>query len=226
MIESLLLAADLIDAVANPSRTIEEHEAGSARLAKLAVHGVGTDLLTLEDAKMTDIDLLSGHLYRWALNEAKQISDRELKSHLPQQEFLQNLFFDETDRIGRLLLTESIVTHPESEQKFEHFAEIHGPVPLEQLPDVWPRDYLLSLSSAEDSEGSSHSERDLTELGMILLQIATPAALTLLGGTVMALRRRRREEHPLVQFLRTFVVGQDERLAQRLGLRSEPDRFA
>jgi len=226
MIVDLLLAADLIDAVANPSRTIEEHEAGAARLATLAIHGVGTELLAPEDAKTTDIDLLSGHVCRWALNEAKQTSDRELKSHLPQQEFLQGLFFSETDRIGRLLLTEAIVTHPDTEQKFEQFAEIRNPVPLEQLPNVWPRDYLLSLSSAEESEGTSHSERDVAELGMILLQIATPAALTLLGGTVMALSHRRREEHPLVQFLRTFVVGQDEGLARRLGLRSEPDRFA
>jgi hypothetical protein len=148
MISDLLLAADLLDTVANPFRTIEEHEAGAARLAALAVHGANVDDLSLEGATAADVDLLSEHVWRWALNEAKRVSSERGRSQLPQPELIEALFSTETDRVGRLLLVESILTHPEVEQKLSQFDEVREPVSLEQLPNVWPRDHLIRLSQA------------------------------------------------------------------------------
>jgi hypothetical protein len=231
MIATLLFAADLVDKVANPSSTIEEHEMGAARLAVLAAHGAGTEALSLRDASETDIDLLSGHISRWALSEAKRVHTGKLEAGLPGQAILQQLFISETDRLCRLTLTEAIITHPEIEQKLAGFDERRDPVPLEQLPDdAWPHNYLLELFSPEEGDTSRQQvesrrqvDANLTELGMLLLQIATPAALAFLGATVIALRRRGRDDHPLLGFLEIYA-RRDHELAQKLGLQSRPDR--
>jgi hypothetical protein len=224
VISDLLLAADLVDAVANPSLSIGEHEAGAARLAILAAHGARLDVVSLEGAAIADVDLLSNHVWRWAINEAKQASGSE-RPQLPQQELIQALFSAETDRVSRLLLAESVLTHPEAEARFADFDELREPVPLQRLPNVWPRDALIGLiAEAEGETEGRQPSADLTEMGMILLQIATPAALALLGGTIWTLREMGRETHPLVEFVRAFIAGEDEELAQRLGLRARRDR--
>jgi hypothetical protein len=223
---SLLIAADLIDFVANPSRTIEEQETGAARLAMLASHNAPIDSLSLEGISEADVNLLSGHVCRWALNQAKQTTSRGAESRLPRQVVLQELFNSESDRVCRLLFLESVMTHPETERKLAEFDECDEPIPLDGLADAWPRNYLIELSRREDSETDHQAEADLTELGMLLLQIATPAALTLLGGTVMTLRQHDKEDHSLIGILRTFVSEREDELALRLGLRSRPERFA
>ena len=224
MISELLLAADLVDAVANPYSSIEEHENGAARLAMLAAHGARVDNISLENATEVDVHMLSGHIWRWALEEAKRASPRDSPPHLPNEQVIEELFAAETDRMSRLLMVESVLTHPEAEAKFTEFAELREPVPLEQLPNIWPRDHLIR--SSRESEGETddrQAEANLTELGMIVLQIATPTAIALLGGTIMSLRDRGRESHPLIEAVRAFVSAEDEDLALRLGIRRRGD---
>lgn len=224
MISDLLLAADLVDAVANPFRTIEEHETGASRLSVLAVLGARIDVVSLESATIADIDVLSGYVWRWAINESKQTSSEDPGLRLPQHAVMEGLFFSETDRLGRLLLLESVLTHPEAEEKFARFEESSEPVPLEQLPNVWPRDHLSRLSQDAESETESRQpDANLTELGMLLLQIATPAAIALLGGTILGLRNKGRENHPLLGAVQASIAAADEDLAQRLGLRRRFD---
>lgn len=228
MINDLLLAEDLLDAISNPSRTMEEHETGAARIATLAMHGVNIDVASFEgETTATGIDLLPGHVWRWALNESKQWSEAtELHARLPQRDVLQALYIAEIDRVERLLLMESTLTHPEAETKLSELDELRNPVALGQLPNVWPRDYLIELcrGAETDSEGRSQN-LDLAELGMMLLQIATSGTLALLGATIVTLRERGRENHPLIQDVRAFIGEENEELAQRLGLGRRPDRF-
>jgi hypothetical protein len=226
MIGNLLLAADLIDAVANPYRTIEEHEIGSARLAALAVHGARFDIASLKSATSSDTELLPEHVWRWVINEAKQASDEHGGVELPAQDLIEALYSAETDRVGRLLLVEAVLTHPETELKLNEFDEVRSPIPLEQLPNVWPRDRLIRLSRASEDtrEGEGESaETSLAELGMLLLQIGTPPALALLGGTVMALQDRR-EHHALLETIQAVVTVEDEDLWQRVWGRPERGR--
>jgi hypothetical protein len=241
MIANLLFAADLVDMVANPSSTLEEHEMGAARLAVLAAHGAGTAALSLQDASEADLDLLSGHIARWALNEAKRadvdthetrrstqakrVDTRTPEEGLPKQAILQRLFMSETDRLCRMALTEAIITHPETERKLADF-ENGDPVPLEQLPDdTWPRNYLLELAGPREGETSPQQVANLTELGLLLLQIATPTALAFLGATVVTLRQRGMDDHPLLQDVELYAALDDE-LAQRTGFRTRPERFS
>jgi hypothetical protein len=223
MISNLLLGAELFDSVANPFRTIEEHELGAARLALLASRGLNVG--SLEETRLTDLDLVPGHIWRWALNEAKEVEGSGARPGLPNQEVLEALFLHETDLLGRLLYVEAVVTHPQVEREFRQFEEQREPSPLEQLPNVWPRNYLIELSrgAGHDSETEAPDLRIL-ELGMILLQIGTPAALALLGGMLLAVRRKGEEENSLLRYVRAFAE-QDEELGQRLGLHRSRDRF-
>jgi hypothetical protein len=122
-------------------------------------------------------------------------------------------------------LAEAVLTHPEAESKFRELDERLEPVPLEQLPDVWPRDYLIQLSRAvEGDTDGGRTEVNLIELGMVLLQIATPAALAALGGTILTLRQMGRDSHPLLRAVQEFIsTVEDEDLERRLGFRARRD---
>jgi len=222
MTKSLLLAADLLDALANPYRTIEEHESGAARLSTLAARGARVDITLLGKAIPEDADLLPDHLWRWALQEAKSTVNETPDDSLPGEEFLDRLYDIESDRMSRLLLVESVMTHPLVEQRLSRFDREFKPLPLAELPKIWPRARLIRLSAdsqSEDDSGERTSE-SLAEFGMLLLQVGTPAALAFLGGTIVTVRDRPGAEQPLIRFVREFVdsLGGGQEIRARLGL--------
>lgn len=226
MISDLFLAEDLIDAVVNPYRTMEEHEMAAARLGALAAHGTRIDVASLSGAAIADIELVPGHVWRWAINEAKQVSIGDSRPRLPKQELIDGLFDAETDRMSRLLLIDAVLTHPEVEERFSEFDEHGEAVPLNRLPNIWPRDRLARLCRASERDTEDgQADGNLTELGMLLLQVATPSALALLGGAITTLRQMDRASHSLLEVVEGFVPPEDDDLALRLGIRRPDDDF-
>lgn len=225
MSTKLLLLTDLLEPLANPYATLEEHESAAARLAGLAIRGARVDISSLREANVDDLDFLPNHVCRWALQESKSAEQEVgVETSLPDQEFLDALYDNETDRTMRLLLVESVLTHPNTETALARFNEAPWPVPLLDLPALWPRSRLIHWCEASLGEGPAVEQ--LTEFGMLLLQTGTPGALAFLGAAILNLREWGISEHPLVRTIDDFVrsLDGDEEIGARLGIHGRAGR--
>jgi len=158
------LAAEFLDGLTDPARSVEEHELHAARFAELLARDPQLgELLTGSDLGAADVDLLSTAAWLWYLTWL-----RSSGVGLPGPAFLDALFDSTGDHLVRLKIVEAAATDATIGR------EDRGPggrPPGDS--QAWLTRRIRRLATAEDGEQAFEEANDFA---LYLLQVGNDTA--------------------------------------------------
>ncbi|MFJ3794630.1 hypothetical protein [Kitasatospora sp. NPDC090091] len=176
------LSADFIDRMTNAAHGEGVNEAYCCRFAELLQSDESLAYqLSAGDLSESDTGLLSMQSWLWYL---RWVATQE---KLPSDGFLNVLYEDASDSLLRLVVLDSVMTHPVIVQRYSDIPE-RQTVHLEELPPSWPRDLILALISPELADSLAIDARpagqiaEIVEVSFSLLQIGNTPAMVILRG--------------------------------------------